>query len=142
GTTERPGWSEYFFGIARAVSRRADCSRRQVGAVIVSTDHRIQATGYNGAPSGRLGCLEGGCPRATSGVDPGSDYSSGPGRCIAIHAEANALLYSSRDERLGSIMYVTEEPCTECRKLLGGSGLNKVIWPTQRGYRSILLAQH
>ncbi|MEV2279309.1 deaminase [Nocardiopsis sp. NPDC049922] len=138
---ERPSWVEYFFGIAEAVSRRADCSRRQVGAVIVSADQRIQATGYNGAPPRRMGCLHGACPRARSEVESGSSYSSGPGLCIAIHAEANALLYSSRDDRLGSVMYVTHEPCPECTRLLEGSGLSKVLWPSPEGegVRSMLL---
>lgn len=60
---DRPGWDDYFLGIAEAVAARADCTRRQVGAVIVH-DHRIVATGYNGAAPGQPGCLSAGaCPR-------------------------------------------------------------------------------
>lgn len=59
---ERPGWREYFLGVAEAVAARGDCTRRRVGAVLVQ-DHRIVSTGYNGAPRGAPGCLEGACPR-------------------------------------------------------------------------------
>lgn len=50
--TTRPDWDDYFLGVADAVAVRADCRRRQVGAVIVSEDRRIISTGYNGRPRG------------------------------------------------------------------------------------------
>lgn len=121
----RPGFDLYFLGIARAVAARADCSRAQHGAVIVQ-NRRIVATGYNGAPSGVPGCLEGHCPRASSGVPSLSGYDN----CIAVHAEANALLYADRDGCEGSTIYITGEPCLWCQKLIRASGIGVVIWPT------------
>lgn len=60
----RPNWPEYFINIAHAVAARADCTRRQVGCVIVDpTTHDIIQTGYNGTVPGAQGCLAGGCPR-------------------------------------------------------------------------------
>ena len=47
-----PDWDEYFLGIAEAVAARAKCTRRRVGALLVH-EHRIIATGYNGAAPGR-----------------------------------------------------------------------------------------
>ncbi|WP_316668228.1 dCMP deaminase family protein [uncultured Propionibacterium sp.] len=128
-----PGWDEYFLGIAQAVSARAKCTRRRVGAVLVGPDHRIIATGYNGAAPGRPDCLEGACPRGRLGYDevPGlGDYDrpGAPGFCIAIHAEVNALLFSTRDTK-GSTIYVTDEPCPGCRKALAAAGIVRAVWP-------------
>ena len=53
-----PTWEQYFHGIAAAVSLRATCPRARVGAVIVSEEHRILSTGYNGAPPGEDHCLD------------------------------------------------------------------------------------
>ena len=53
-----PGWDDYFLGIADAVAARAKCTRRRVGAVL-TIDHRIIATGYNGAAPGEDDCLAG-----------------------------------------------------------------------------------
>jgi dCMP deaminase len=118
----RVSWDEYFLELARTTSTRATCSRRKHGAVIVK-GRRIVATGYNGGPSGYPHCEEGGCPRATSDAKQGHDYE----RCIAIHAEANALLFSSPEERDGSSLYCTGAPCFGCAKLIANSGVAEVV---------------
>lgn len=123
----RPDWDWYFLNIALAVAYRADCSRRQVGAVLVK-DNRIKSTGYNGAPSGGPSCLKGECPRGQSDVEPGSSYDTGAGACIAVHAEANALLYASREDCEGATLYVTAEPCDGCARLIVGSGIARVVY--------------
>jgi dCMP deaminase len=123
----RPDWDEYFLIIAEAVASRSDCERSKVGAVVVK-DRRVRATGYNGAPSGKSGCAT--CPRRVSEAEPGvSDYSSGATRCVAIHAEANALLYCDREDLVGATLYVTREPCYACEKLIEAAGIAHVIWP-------------
>jgi len=127
-----PGWDEYFLGIAAAVSARAKCTRRRVGAVLVH-EHRIIATGYNGAAPGRPDCLEGACPRGRLGyaeVPAFSDYDvpGAPGFCIAIHAEVNALLFATRDTA-GCTAYVTDQPCPGCRKALAAAGVVRAVWP-------------
>src|SRR3972149_6791793 len=57
--SERPGWDEYYMGIARAVSTRSNCIRRRVGALVV-VEKAVIATGYNGTPMGVANCSEGG----------------------------------------------------------------------------------
>lgn len=121
----RPSWDRWAMGIAWAIAKRADCSRKQVGAVILDRAHRVAAAGYNGAPPAITGCLEGGCPRATSGCEPGSNYDN----CISNHAEVNALLYADRSRIEGGTLYVTYAPCTTCHKIIANSGLSRVVWP-------------
>lgn len=131
GGQDRPDWDTYFIGVATAISTRADCRRRTVGAVIVSRDHRVLSTGYNGAPPGRPGCLSGACPRGLltyEQVQEFSNYDSGPGRCISIHAEVNAVLFSKADVA-GATAYITDPPCPNCRKVLMGAGLDRAVWP-------------
>jgi dCMP deaminase len=120
--TGRASWDAYFLDLARVTASRATCARRSHGAVIVQ-GRRIVATGYNGGPAGYPHCIEGACPRATSDAPQGHDYD----RCIAIHAEANALLFSSPEEREGATLYCTGAPCFGCAKLIANSGVAEVV---------------
>lgn len=125
----RLGWHEYFLGIARAAAARSDCTRSQVGAVLVQ-GHRVRSTGYNGAPSGMAGC--GTCPRSTSVVSPldgGYDTPGAAGQCVAVHAEVNAVLYAERADVVGSTVYVTREPCAACTKTCRAAGVSFIVWP-------------
>jgi dCMP deaminase len=90
---------------------------------VIVKNRRIRSTGYNGAPSGHAHCDEGACPRASAEASSGWDYDS----CIAIHAEANAILYSSPEEREGSSIYITGVPCFTCSKLIANSGITEVV---------------
>ena len=129
----RMSWDDYFIGIATAVSARASCSRRQVGAVLVDKSHRVIGTGYNGAPSGAPDCLHGACPRGLCDYDAipaGSSYDDplSSGYCVAVHAEANAILQSGRDAA-GATMYVTDDPCTGCSTLIRAAGVSRIYTP-------------
>lgn len=130
---ERPSWDSWALGLALSVAHRADCTRRQVGAVILDKSNRVISVGYNGAPSGDPGCLTAGaCPRgrmSKTDVAPGSSYDTGAGSCIAIHAEANAIMFADPIRRIGGTLAITDEPCDGCRRLILGSGVGRVIWP-------------
>lgn len=115
-------WDHYFLNLARETATRSNCVRRQHGAVIVRK-RRIRSTGYNGPPSGHAHCDEGACPRAASDETSGWAYDS----CVAIHAEANAILYSSPEEREGASIYITGVPCFTCAKLIANSGITEVV---------------
>jgi dCMP deaminase len=115
-------WDRYFLNIAGETARRSNCVRRQHGAVIVRR-RRICSTGYNGPPSGHAHCDAGACPRARSEAVSGWGHDN----CIAIHAEANAILYSSPEERDGATVYITGVPCFGCAKLIANSGISEVV---------------
>lgn len=120
----RPSVEEWGVRMAEAASSRAECTRRLVGAIVLDSDGRIVGAGYNGAPAGKPSCLDGACPRAFSGVAPGSSYDTGPGSCIAIHAEANALLDAGRLAR-GGQLFVSTSICDGCLRLAKGS---RIVW--------------
>lgn len=126
----RPEWDEYFMGISMAVKARGDCSRRQVGCVVVTKDKRLASSGYNGSYPSGPSCLAGQCPRAKSNLAPGHSYDDVAAPCHATHAEANALLYADYDRLKGATVYITEEPCAGCRKLLQAVPVERVVWPT------------
>jgi dCMP deaminase len=86
-------------------------------------NRRICSTGYNGPPSGHAHCDQGACPRARSESPTGWAYDA----CIAIHAEANAILYSSPEERERAAIYITGVPCFTCSKLIANSGIAEVV---------------
>jgi dCMP deaminase len=122
GEIPRTDWDRYFLNIARETATRSNCVRRKHGAVVVRR-RRICSTGYNGPPSGHAHCDRGACPRASSAAPSGWGHDD----CIAIHAEANALLYSSPAEREGGTLYITGVPCFSCAKLIANSGIAEVV---------------
>lgn len=127
----RPSWDEWGLALAHTVGTRADCTRRQVGCALLDADRRVIATGYNGAPAGAPGCLSGACPRGQLTYDQvreHADYDTGPGRCVAVHAEMNALLWA-RQSVAGATVYITHPPCPGCSKHLAAARVARVVWP-------------
>ena len=104
--------------IARVVATRATCDRKHVGAVIVSNDRHILATGYNGSIHGAPHCddvghmmIENHCERT-------------------IHAECNAVAQAARNgTRIeGASLYVTASPCWPCFKLVASAGIHRIVF--------------
>jgi len=117
---QRPSNDTYFLNIARAVSLRGTCRRRQVGAVFTDENHRIISTGYNSVASKLPHCYDHPCP---GGFDKSGDTS----RCIARHAETIALskcndIYSIRTA------YVTASPCIDCTRALLDTSCQRIVF--------------
>lgn len=119
--------TEYYLNIALAVAQRSTCMRKRYGAVIVKNDEII-ATGYNGAPRGALNCnCIGKCAR--------ENYKHGEGYelCPAVHAEQNAIISASRNNMIGSTLYLAcietsnPEPCVICRRMIKNAGISQVV---------------
>lgn len=149
----RPTWDDWGLSLARVVATRADCSRREVGAVILDSEHRIASTGYNGSYPGGPSCLKGECPRGrhylapkrhdplglamcacghtwpcSNTVAPGSSYDTGPGACISVHAELNAILFADRERLKDATLYITDQPCDGCAKHIRNTPIKWVVW--------------
>jgi len=120
----RPSWDEYFLEMAHLVAKRSTCLRRSIGAVLVK-DKKILATGYNGAPSGLEHCLDIGCLREKLGVPSGQRHEL----CRALHAEQNAIIQAAvhGTPLKGSVLYLTNQPCIICAKMIINAGIKEII---------------
>lgn len=136
----RPGYQsnlretkkQRYLNIAAQVARGSTCLRRQYGAIIVREDEII-ATGYNGAPRGEPNCCDvGSCWREENGIPHGQQYE----RCVAVHAEMNAIISAARRDMIGATMYlvgyenghrIAGVPCLICSRLIKNAGIAEVV---------------
>ena len=146
---ERVTKENYYLDIAQTVSERSTCLRRRYGAIIVKNDSII-STGYNGAPRGRKNCCDIGCYREQLGSPRGERYEL----CRSVHSEANAITAASRENMLGSTLYMCctdpadgsvvagTNSCMMCKRLILNAGIAKVcIRDTKDTYRVIDTAE-
>ena len=132
---ERVSKINYYLDIAQTVAKRCTCLRKQYGAVIVKDDS-IVSTGYNGAPRGRKNCTDlNFCMRDKLNIPRGERYEM----CRSIHAEANAIIAASREEMLGSTLYMTcvdpktgelvpgTSSCAMCKRQVINAGIARVV---------------
>ena len=132
---ERIDKTNYYLDIAQTVLERSTCRRRHYGAIIVRNDEII-ATGYNGAPRGRINCDElGYCVREQLAIPSGERYEL----CRSVHAEATAIISASRRECIGATLYLCGRDattgellrdttsCSMCRRNIINAGIAQVI---------------
>ena len=124
-TDPRPSWDDYFMEIAQVVSKRSNCTRRHVAAIIVK-DRHILSTGYNGTPHGVRNCFDGGCPRCSGDVASGTHLEE----CLCVHAEQNAICQAAFFGHAikDATIYITISPCLTCAKLIINSGIKEVVY--------------
>ena len=133
----RPSWDEYFMEIAHVVSKRSNCSRRHVGAVIEKANHILSA-GYNGTPRGVKNCFDGGCPRCAGKTPSGK----GLDECLCVHAEQNAICQAAFFGHAleGSTIYITLSPCLTCAKLIINAGIREVVYGGDYAFQDVVKA--
>lgn len=143
---ERRDKVNYYLDLADVVSRRCTCLRRHYGAVIVNNDQVI-STGYVGAPRGRKNCSDMGvCIRQEMNVPRGERYEL----CRSVHAEANAIISASRDQMIGSAIYLSgrevdtgayiqnSNSCSMCKRMIINAGIERVyVRDDDENYRVI-----
>ena len=143
---ERVSKHNYYLDIAQTVAERSTCLRKMYGAIIVKNDSII-STGYNGAPRGRKNCSDiGDCMRDKLRIPRGERYEL----CRSVHSEANAIIAASREQMLGSTLYmVCVDPlsgelvagtnsCMMCKRMIINAGISTlVVRDTKDEYRVI-----
>ena len=122
---------DYYLNIAKAVSKRSSCLKRQYGCVIVN-NREIIATGYNGSPRNEPNCCDlGVCERLNEPHNSGK-YNA----CESVHAEQNALISAARKDMIGGTLYlygeennsvISADPCPICRRMIKNAGIIRVI---------------
>ena len=136
----------YYLDIAQTVATRSTCLRKSYGAIIVKNDV-IVSTGYNGAPRGRKNCSDlCSCIRDDLNIPRGERYEL----CRSVHSEANAIISASREQMLGSTLYMAcldsktgelvpdTNSCAMCKRLIINAGISRVvIRNTAQEYREI-----
>jgi len=128
----RPDKTKYFLDIALSVAARSTCLRRKFGAVIVK-GNSIVGTGYNGNARGVINCYEVGCIKDMKDLPANEAYDL----CPAVHAEENAIINSSRSDRIGARLYIAglnpdggytrAVPCQRCKRKIINSEISEVI---------------
>ena len=125
----------YYLDMADVALERGTCLRRNYGAVIVKNDV-IVSTGYVGAPRGRANCIDlGTCIRQKMNIPRVERYEF----CRSVHAEANAIIHASREQMLGSTLYLVgreaktgalipnANSCTMCKRMIINAGIARVV---------------
>jgi len=115
---QRPGWTDYFLGLARVVSQRSHDIHTKHGCVITDQNNRILGVGYNGFPRG-LNDQE--LPITRPEKYP-----------WMVHSERNALSNCIVRPDNG-IAYVTGQCCNDCIIALWQEGVSTVYMIDDHG---------
>lgn len=125
-------WDKRFMDLAYSIASWSSCyqENRKIGAIIVK-NKRILTTGYNGAPSGIVNCVERQeCLRRKMNIPSGTQQEI----CYAVHAEQNAIVQAAK---LGvsiekATIYCTHQPCALCAKMIINAGIERIVY--KEGY--------
>lgn len=124
----RPDKIQWYLNIAREVSTRVACTRRQCGVILVKDD-AIIATGYNGSVRGSKNCGEQTpCLKDLHNEAPLASYV----HCPAVHGEENAIINAARTgaSTVDATLYLYSSgknddgrPCQKCRQRIINAGI-------------------
>ena len=113
-------WDEYFMGVAMLTGMRSKDPNTQVGACIVSADHKILSMGYNGLPTG---CSDDEFPWGREGAPLENKY------LFTTHSELNAIFKIIEVEVWKARRFMFSFiPCNECAKAIIQAGIKTIIY--------------
>lgn len=108
----RPDWKEYALLLAETAAVRSEDPWLKVGAVVLRRDNSVAGVGYNGAPSG-----------------VSIDWVDRDGRRpFVIHAEVNALRFTTPIDTRGGLLATTHRPCAACMPLIAAHGITTIVY--------------
>jgi len=115
-------WDQRFLDLAIHVSSWSKDPSTKVGAVLVGTDKRQVALGYNGFPSG---------------MADDSRLNTRESRLrYTLHAERN-VLDNATFPTAGSTLYTTHPPCCACALSIVSKGVSRVVsLPMDSGFHA------
>jgi len=117
-----PSWDEHFMDVAKVISNRSKDPSTQVGALIVDSEKKHVAEGYNGMIAG--------WPENDAMWQRPTKY------LFVVHAEANALIQAKQSLK-GMTLYSTLYPCQECAKLIAAAGIRRVVYDDNKSFNEI-----
>ncbi len=120
--------NDKFMTIAIEESKKANCAKGKVGAVIV-LNGKILGRGNNSVPKGCIPCTIDTCLRKKYNLKSGERQEI----CRVVHAEQNAILNALKNgyNLINSTICVTKSPCMICAKLIINVGIKKVIYASK-----------
>ena len=119
---------EAYLRMAEVLAWRSTCLDKQVGCVITNHRSEIIATGYNGAPRGKIHCID----MNICLVDQlgSKDY------CPSAHAEQNALLQCRVPEQIHTI-YTTLSPCVNCIRIINNTPCKRIVFLNEHSHAAV-----
>jgi dCMP deaminase len=120
----RPTKDETYMSMAHLVSQRSTCLSARVGAVLLSPEGHVIATGYNGTPVGLQHPIV--CDRLCGRYRSGENMDA----CDDVHAEENCIVQAAKNgsNPTGGTIYTTRSPCHRCMRMLVNAGVVEIIY--------------
>lgn len=125
----RPNWDEYYLGFLEPASRRSHDAQTKIGCVLVK-DNTILTAGYNGF---------------VRDINDSKLPNTRPEKYpLMRHAEKNCLTNCNRlgKSTLGSVAYISCEPCFECYQDLYSAGIIRIVYSNIVKAHMNLASQH
>lgn len=120
----RPSKDEVYMAMAHEAARRATCLSRRTGAVLLSADGHVIASGYNGSPAGFPHQTE--CERLRMQAGSGAALDV----CTDVHAEENVVINAALNgsNTRGGTLYSIHSPCHRCARMLINARIREVVY--------------